>query len=144
MSDLHPLATAVSHPAPSRSKVPGWRIALGLMLAPAVFSLQVVVSYVVAAVGCGASDDARPILIAVNLLAVVLTFGGASIAFANYRATRHEKAGGSSRTEEIGEGRTRFLAYFGLCASSVFGLAVLLQLTAVLIVSTCLGFASFT
>lgn len=144
MSDLHPLATAVSHPAPSRSKVPGWRIALGLMLAPAAFSLQVVVSYIVTAVGCGASDDARPILIAVNLLAVALTFGGGAIAFANYRVTRDEKAGRSSRTEEIGEGRTRFLAYFGLCASSVFGLAVLLQLTAVLIVSTCLGFASFT
>lgn len=142
MTALHPLATAVDHPSPAKGKLPAWRLVAGLLLAPAAFSVQVVASYVVAALGCGEEGAPRVLLIIVNLIAVAATFGGAGVAIANFRATRDEKNGGHSRLQEVGEGRTRFLAYFGVCASLLFGLAVLVQLTSIFTVSQCLGFAS--
>ncbi|MBV1691375.1 hypothetical protein KRR38_27750 [Novosphingobium sp. G106] len=143
MSDLHPLARAVSHPSPGKRDVALWRIVGGVTLAPAAFSLQVVASYVVAANGCGAGRPPNFWLVAINLAALTATIVGMGIAIANYRETRGEKRGDQKCVQEIGEGRTRFLAYCGLCASAIFGLAVVVQLTAIFTLSACLGFASF-
>jgi len=142
MSDLHPLATAVEHPSPAKGTLPRWRIITGLLLAPAAFSTQVVASYVIAALRCDVGSAPRILLILLNLMAVAATFGGAAIAIANFRATRDEKGGDHSRLQEVGDGRTRFLAYFGACASVLFGLAVLVQLTSIITLSRCVGFAS--
>lgn len=142
MSELHPLATAVEHPSPAKGSLPRWRVLSGLLLAPAAFSTQVVASYVIAALGCDGETGPRFLLVLVNLIAVAATFGGAAIAIGNFRATRHEKGGDHGHLQEVGEGRTRFLAYFGVCASVLFGLAVLVQLTSILTLSQCVGFTS--
>ncbi len=144
MSDLHPLARAVSHPSPARGDLPRWRVIAGMTLAPAAFAIQVIASYVIAANSCGLGGAPDATLIAVNLIALAITVTSLLIAFANFRATRAEKSGGHKKVQEIGEGRTRFLAYCGLCASGIFGLAVIVQLTSILTLSTCLGTASFT
>ena len=144
MSDLHPLARAISHPSPSRDALPGWRIIAGVTLAPAAFALQVVASYIVAADACGAGRAPSLSLVIINLVALVVTVAALLIAVANFRATRAEKPGGQQDVQEIGEGRTRFLAYCGLCASGIFGLAVIVQLTSILTLSACLGNPSFT
>ncbi len=143
MSDLHPLARAVSHPSPGKSDVSMWRIIGGVTLAPFAFSLQVIASYVIAANGCGAGAAPSGWLVAINLVALTATIAGITLAIANFRATQDEKAGGQKRVQEIGEGRTRFLAYCGLCGSAIFGLAVIVQLTAIFTLSACLGLASF-
>lgn len=143
MSDLHPLARAVSHPSPSKREVPVWRIIAGLALSPSAFLMQVIASYGVAANGCDAGAAPKLWLMAINLVALAATIAGMTIAIANFRATRDEKEGGQKRLQEVGEGRSRFLAYCGLCASAIFGLAVIVQLTAIFTLSACLGFASF-
>jgi hypothetical protein len=144
MSDLHALARAVSHPSPGKGTLPRWRILAGVTLAPAAFALQVVASYIVAADACGAGRAPDLSLVMINLVALVVTVAGFLIAVANFRATRAEKPGSHHDIQEIGEGRTRFLAYCGLCASGIFGLAVIVQLTSILTLSACLGTASFT
>jgi len=144
MTDLHPLARAVSHPSPAKGDLPRWRVMAGVTLAPAAFSLQVIASYVVAADRCAVSDAPALSLVAINLLALLAVLTGLGIAIANFSATRSEKSGGHQATQEIGEGRTRFLAYCGLCASAIFGLAVIVQLTSILTLSACLGVASYT
>lgn len=143
MSDLHPLARAVSHPSPGKRDVPSWRLIAGVTLAPAAFSLQVIVSYVVAANGCDAGSAPSIWLVAINVVALVATIAGIAVSIADYRATRDEKEGDQKRVQDVGEGRSRFLAYCGLCASAIFGLAVIVQLTAIFTLSACLGFASF-
>ncbi|MEO6092800.1 MAG: hypothetical protein ABIT04_09475 [Novosphingobium sp.] len=143
MSDLHPLARAISHPSPGRRDVGMWRTIGGVTLAPIAFSLQVIASYVVAANGCGAGNAPSGWLVAINLAALAATIAGMALAIANFRATRDEKEGGHKHVQEIGEGRTRFLAYCGLCTSAIFGLAVIVQLTAITTLSACPGFASF-
>ncbi|MEO7680481.1 MAG: hypothetical protein ABIS14_07280 [Sphingomonas sp.] len=144
MNDLHPLAQAVSHPSPAKGNLPRWRVIAGVTLAPAAFALQVVASYIVAADACGAGRAPDLSLVVINLVALIATVAGLLVAIANFRATRAEKPGGHQDVQEIGEGRTRFLAYCGLCASGIFGLAVIIQLTSILTLSSCLGTASFT
>lgn len=144
MSDLHPLARAVEHPSPGKRIIPVWRLVVGVILAPSAFALQVVVSYVVAANGCAAGGGPSGWLLPINLAALAATIAGFVIAITNFQATREEKPGGHRRMQEVGEGRTRFLAYCGLCASAIFGLAVIVQFTAILTLSACLGFAPYT
>ncbi|HSQ95764.1 MAG TPA: hypothetical protein VLM18_06700 [Croceibacterium sp.] len=143
MSELHPLADAVSHPSPGKREVPLWRMLAGVLLAPSAFSLQVVTSYVIAANGCAAGSSPSGWLAAINLLAFAAVVAGMGIAIANFRATQSEKQGGQKRAQEVCEGRSRFIAFCGLCASAIFGLAVIVQLTAILTLSSCVGFASF-
>lgn len=144
MTGLHPLARAVSHPSPARGVLPRWRAIAGVTLGPGAFSVQVVASYVVAANRCSAGGAPDFWLVAINLVALALVMTGLGVAIVNFRATRGEKSGDHQALQEVGEGRTRFLAYCGLCASAIFCLAVIVQLTAILTLSACLGIASYT
>ena len=139
MTALHRLAQEVRHPAPARSEVPLWRMLAALMLAPASFSLQIVVSYVVAADLCPAGVDPRGWLLMVNGLAVVGVLGGWGLAYWNWKRTRGEKEGGAARMAEEGEGRTRFLALCALWASTLFLLSLVVELTAILMLGPCAG-----
>lgn len=139
MSDLHPLARAVSHPSPLKGSLPRWRVVLGLVLAPLAFAAQVVVSYAVAADTCVREGASQLGIAAVNLLALVAIVAGLLLSIGNYRRTRGEGAGNHRKVQSEGDGRTRFLAYCGLCSSGVFALAVIVQLTSVFVLHRCLG-----
>ena len=142
MSEIDRLTQSVDHPAPKRGELPRWRILAGLLLAPLAFSLQIVASYVVAALGCDAGRQPHLILYAIVIGAVVTMIAGLLIALANFRATRDEAGGSHQATQDKGDGRTRFLAYFGLCASAVFALAALVQLSSIITLAACVGFSS--
>ena len=143
MSQLHPLAPAVEHPSPAKHRLAPWRTIAGIALAPVAFVLQVTASYVVAALGCSASHAPANWLIGIDVFALGMTVAGIVIAAGNFRWTRNEKDGGQQQLQEVGEGRTRFLAYCGLCTSAMFSLGVIVQLLAIVMVSACVGFASF-
>ena len=138
MSELDRLTGALSHPAPARHKVAAWRLIFGLVLAPASFLVQIVGSYVVAARACDLGSNPRDWTIAINSVAVIGSLAGMWFAWHAFQATRHEKDGGAQHALDTGEGRTRFIAGCGFAESSIFLLAVVLGLTAVLTVSQCL------
>jgi hypothetical protein len=142
MSQLHALAQAVDHPAPARGSVPRWRLIASMALAPVSFAAQVVCSYVVASVLCREGAPPQAILLVINALAIVVAVAGFVLSVSSWRATRGEKPGGARATIDIGEGRTRFLALCGLWGSSIFLLAVLLDLTAIAAFSACPGAAA--
>lgn len=144
MSGLPAMASTGGNPSPAKNNLARWRVIAGVTLAPVAFAAQVVASYVIAANMCATTFAPAPTLVIVNVTALAITASGLIIAILNFRATVGEKAGGQRHVQEIGEGRTRFLAYCGLCASGIFGLAVIVQLTSILTLSTCLGTASFT
>lgn len=140
MSELHPLARAVEHPSAAKGTLSRWRIVTGLTLAPAAYALLVISGYMVAANECGAGQQPSVAIKLVDFVAIAAIATGLLISFANFRATRKEAGGGHAETQDIGEGRTRFLAYAGLCASGIFGLAVLIHLTSIFVLDRCLGF----
>ncbi len=139
MSDLGQLARAVEHPSPGRRKVAAWELLVGLLLAPASFSLQVVGSYVVSSRQCASGSDPRTFVVVLNLLAVVGAVVGMACAYDAFRKTCREKKGGTPHAVETGEGRTRFVAACALAESTIFLLAVVLGLTAVLTLWHCLS-----
>lgn len=139
MSALHPLTDAVDHPAPARDRLPRWRLIAGLMLAPGAYALLVVLGYGISASAC--ADQLRPgtpvlVLTALALAAIV---AGLALSLGTFRRTRDEGEHGHAGTQDRGDGRTRFLAYAGLCGSGLFVLALLVQLTAFVLLGQCLG-----
>ena len=140
MSSLHPLADAVNDPAPHGDAVSPWTMAGGLFLAPTAFTVQVVGSYVLAALGCGASVNPFVWLVALNVVCVAATGWGLVLAYRAWKRARSEKEGDVHDLAETGEGRTRFLALFAICSTTVFAMAVLLDLTAIVMLNRCLGY----
>jgi hypothetical protein len=140
VSELHPLARAVEHPSSAKGTLARWRIVTGLVLAPAAYALLVISGYTIAANECSAGAHPSVTLRLVDFVAIAAIATGLLISLINFRTTRTEAGGGHSATQDIGEGRTRFLAYAGLCASGIFGLAVLIHLTTIFVLDRCLGF----
>ena len=113
MSVLHELAGGVAHPAPQRRSVPLWRLLTALLLAPASFSTQVLVDYVIAADSCTLHDRPAAALVAITVMTFVGAMAGLAMAVVLWRTVRDEKGGSHARAAEVGEGRTRFIV---LCA----------------------------
>jgi hypothetical protein len=137
MNALDRLTEATSHPSPERAKGPWWQLAAALLPAPVAYSAQIVGSYAFAAEACSLGYRPASTLIVLNVVAVLVAVGGFAMSVLMWRRTRGEKAGGGLRAAEVGEGRTRFLALCGLWSSSIFMLAVLLELVAVFMLAGC-------
>ncbi len=142
MADLHPLVRSVEHPDTGRQRVASWRLIAGALLAPTGYSAQVLVSYIVAANGCKSGSAPHFWLVAVNLLALAAIVAGLVISVGNYRRTRGKRDGGHRQVQSTGDGRTPFLAYCGLCSSAIFALAVIVQLTSVILLGSCIGLSA--
>jgi hypothetical protein len=69
-------------------------------------------------------DWLRLLLIAVDLASIAISVAAALIALRSWRATSQEMAEVGSPLVEIGEGRTRFLAGWGLIIAIGFLVAV--------------------
>ena len=139
MSAIGDLEREVAHPAPGRRLVAGWELLVGLLLAPASFASQIIVSYVVTSRSCSAGTDPRSFVVALNIAATIGAVAGMAVAYHAFQKTRSEKKGLTEHAVETGEGRTRFIAACALAESAIFLLAVILGLTAMLTLSHCLS-----
>jgi hypothetical protein len=145
--------TAVSesqHPAPERGKVSTGALLGALFASPVAWDLQLIVNYGLAAHACYPADvplhevapgfhAARTIVLLINLLAAVLALAGAGLSYQHWRATRAEQRGDAEHAVESGEGRTRFLALWGVMAGLGFFIGILFNTLALLMVPTCAG-----
>jgi len=139
MTRLHPLAPALSHPSPARAEVSPLRLIAGALLAPIGYGAQVVIGYTIGAVGCARQLASWPVLLVVTVVALAAIFAGLAVSIGNFRRTRHEAEGDHARLQDRGEGRTRFLAYCGLCSSGIFASAALVQLASMIVLHQCVG-----
>ena len=141
MTALHPLSDDVSHPSPHRDRVATWKVWCGLLLAPLAFSLQVVASYIIASDLCSANAVPLRYLIVTCVLTSALACVGVGLAWTSWRRTRDEASGDMTQLADRGDGRTRFMALFGLTGSSLFLFGILLQIAAFALFGPCVGFA---
>jgi lysylphosphatidylglycerol synthetase-like protein (DUF2156 family) len=139
--DVQQLSPA--HPAPSRHKVAPWRIWTGILLAPLAFVTLVITSYSVSARGCEQSAAPAPWLIAINVIVLAAIVASVIMNLQNARATHGERCNSNAELHDVGEGRTQFLAHYGLLTSILFAVAVIVQLTAILLVHSCIGVTPF-
>jgi hypothetical protein len=145
--------TAVSesqHPAPQRGNVSTAALLGALFASPLAWGLQLVINYSLAAHACYPGHiplhdvapgfhSARTIVLLLNLLAAAIALAGAGLSYQHWQATRMEQRGDAEHAVESGEGRTRFLALWGVMAGLGFFIGILFNTLALLMVPTCAG-----
>jgi hypothetical protein len=121
-------AHAPPHPSPHRHRVPVVLVFAGFLTGPIAWALAMMASYGFAShwcfpgsqrltgpmVGWGGVSVLIPVL---YIAAIVVTAAAAAISYRTWSITRTEAAG---HALDIGEGRTRFLAAWGLMTSATF------------------------
>ena len=135
-----------AHPAPHRH----WarRAELGFAnLAPLLaWSLHLVINYAFASWSCYPDRTPRTspllsglwtLLVAVDAASLVISAVATLVAYRIWQATAEEMQDTRSPLGETGEGRTRFLAIWGVLIGSGFFLAVLFDFVGLWIVPIC-------
>jgi hypothetical protein len=150
MMDQTMSATSPEHPSPHRERVNLALLLFGVFAGPVAWSAQLVANYILAVDPCfltrvvrtepvlRASSDWPAILI-VNLVAALLAIAGGIISLRLWRESRHEHPGTASHAVEVGEGRTRFLALWGVMTGFGFLAAILFDTIALFLVPRCSG-----
>lgn len=141
MSDPAVLEQKVGHPSPGRFKLGVWRVFMPLVVSPVIFSAQVIGSFTVADSACTRSLFPLPALILFNLAAFALLLSLLLLSLVNHRSVGNENSANLKELHDLGDGRTAFLVQFGLSMNALYVAVSLIQLTAIALLGTCVGFA---
>jgi len=137
---------SIKHPAPHRHRVGLAALFFGLAAAPAAWNAQLLFSVGLSAHACYPRDEplALPIwsnlwaiLLAIGLVGIAVSIVGGLVSFRNWRLTFDEAPGSAHQLLDRGEGRTRFIAMFGILTSFLFALGLLFATAAVFLVPLC-------
>lgn len=139
---------SASHPAPERGHVDGRLLAFGLLGAPFAWALYILFDYGIASHACYPSDTplrtpmagwewVPPVLRIVNIAALVVAAVAVFVSYRNWTRTRGEAGGGQHRAVQTGEGRTRFLAVWGMWGGLWFVANIAFATIAVFAVPLC-------
>jgi hypothetical protein len=137
---------SIKHPAPHRHRVGLAALFFGLGAAPFAWNAQLLFSVALSAHACYPRDVpmALPIwsglwwiLLAIGLAGIVLAIAGGLVSWRSWRLTFDETSGSVHHLLDVGEGRTRFLAMFGILTSFLFALGLLFATAAVFVVPLC-------
>lgn len=133
----------IGHPAPQRHQARPLSLLLALIGAPAGWTVQLLFGFASTSYLC-TGQAARavptwldPAVIGLNLTALATSVAALMVALALVRRTAHEHRQRSGGIMEAGEGRTRFLAVWGVCISIVFFVATLANSFSLFLVSSC-------
>ena len=119
----------IGHPAPHRDRVHQHLLALSLLLAPIAWSLQLLMSFGFSSYACRPERMASAswlhwLLPTANVLGLLAAALAIALAVSSLRETRGEHEDQAGSMLDAGEGRTRFLALWGLWMGVVFLLAI--------------------
>ena len=135
-----------THPAPHRHRVEFWILLFGAAAAPLIWMGHLWLSYGLSSRTCFPGDLAnagvsgaglRDALLVFDAGAIIVSLIGLAVSYRTWRATRAEARGRAEQAIEVGEGRTRFLAIWGMISSSMFLIAVLFAAIASIMVPLC-------
>ncbi|CCD87268.1 conserved membrane protein of unknown function [Bradyrhizobium sp. ORS 285] len=145
MADVE-TAVHQGHPAPHRHRFGlGWLL-FALFAPPIGWSLHLISNYALASHNCYPIDVPKsPVspgllwtgLIAIDVVSLALSAASGLIAYSAWRASREEMAENRSHMIEAGEGRTRFLAVWGLLTSGLFFITVASDSASLWILRSC-------
>jgi hypothetical protein len=139
---------AQTHPSPHRHRASSARLLFAVAGAGAAWLVQLIVDYGLAAHRCYPHDTpltaaqaggglTDPLLAIFNLIAIGLAAAAGLMSYRLWQQTREEHPGSAGHLVEAGEGRTRFLAMWGLLAGIGFLVAIVFDTVAVFTVPRC-------
>ncbi len=129
------------HPAPHRYEVHPLALIFGLLAAPLAWSANLIIKYGLASYACfpGQSPLKTPstqfgwvasVLPLIDVVAFAISLAAIWISFRSLQQVKREMAGNVDALAEIGEGRTRFLALWGMWIGLLFALAIVFSFVA--------------
>jgi hypothetical protein len=139
--------TAVAHPSPHRHRVSFAALMFGMIAAPIFWLGHLMLSYGVSAVACYGSDHPtiiasatalRSALIVFDSIAIIAAIAGGIVSYMSWRRVRNEKEGDQRQALEIGDGRARFMALWGIMSSLWFLGAIVFSTIASVTVPLCI------
>ena len=142
------MTTLSAHPAPRRSAVPQWRLWFGLFGGPAAWSVQTIVAYALNAHACfprdvplanPTFDPVRVVTAAAMIALLMISLASLWVAYHAWRHTRNGGLGEHREVLEVGEGRTRFMAFAGVLLSSIFAFGILMNAIPIVALPACTG-----
>jgi hypothetical protein len=131
--------------APRRHEVGLLVLLAALVAAPTIWGLRLVLNFALASYFCFPGSIRHyalpgwtwPTLLGVDALALAVAVLAALASWRNWQASRDEAAAAGAPLIELGEGRTRFLALWGLMTGVGFAVAIGFDLVALWIVPVC-------
>ena len=135
-----------AHPSPQRHRVSLATLLFGACTAPLFWLGQLMLGYAVSAFACYPGDHPqvlvatgplRAALLAFDMVAIAATVAGGVVALWCLRQVRHEKGASKEAAMAIGEGRSRFMALWGVMSSMGFFCAILFGAIASISVPLC-------
>jgi hypothetical protein len=133
----------IGHPAPQRHQPHHISLLFALLGAPAGWTIQLLFGFGSTSYLCtGQARSAAPTwlapaLIGFSFAALAIAVAALVVALALVRRTTHEHRQRSGGIMDAGEGRTRFLAVWGVYISIVFFVATLANSFSLFLVSSC-------
>jgi hypothetical protein len=138
------------HPAPHRDKVSAFEGAFGLLGGPAAWFVQLCAGYGMASWPCFPLDEHHVLplsgyawtwaaIVAISIAAVVVALAAFAVSRRTYKRTRAEGHGDHRHVLEVGTGRTRFLAIWGMVLGASFAVATALTTVAFFVLPRCAG-----
>ena len=133
----------IGHPAPQRDEARPHQVLFTLLGAPAGWTAQLLFGFASTSYLCtGQAGIAvplwlKPAVIGLNVAALAIAAAALIVALALVRRTTHEHRQRSGGILDAGEGRTRFLAVWGVFTSIVFFVATLANSFSLFLVSSC-------
>jgi hypothetical protein len=143
-------ASLSHHPAPHRGRVSLVESVFGLLGGPGAWFIQLCTGYALASWPCFPMDERRLLPlpnyawtlqadIAVSIAAILIAAAAAIVSRNIFRRTRDEAKGDHQHLLEVGTGRTRFLAVWGMALGSVFALVSAITTIAFWVLPRCAG-----
>lgn len=146
MATEHLPAVSIDHPAPQRNRVGLAALFFGLGAAPFAWNMQLLIGTALSGHACYPRDVplALPIwsglwwlLLAIDVAGVVLAIAGGLVSWRSWRLTHDEASGSAHHLLDAGEGRTRFIAMFGILTSCLFTVGLVFASAALFVVPLC-------
>lgn len=133
-----------AHPAPHRGRASPVALWFAILAPPLAWALRLMINTVIAGQNCAGAEVRAvhasgrvPIMLAIDLAALSIAIAGGYVAFRCWQQTRAEAGEDTRRLLHLGEGRTRFLALCGLLTSSLFGVAVVVDMLSIILGPPC-------
>jgi hypothetical protein len=135
-----------AHPAPQRHHVSLIWLLVAILAPPVAWSAHLIINYIAATRACypdGAPQSAPSIhwlwllLIIIDVVSLTISAVAAAVAYRSWQTSAEEMAEHAPPLAETGEGRTRFLAIWGLLTGAGFFVAVIFDFVGIWILPIC-------
>jgi hypothetical protein len=140
--------TAKMHPAPQRERIGAFALLFAVLAPPLAWSIHLIVNFAFSSHACfpAAEPLNMPLaqfhwlwglLITIDIVSIAIGAVSIALAYRVWTDTLEERAESGPPLMEAGEGRTRFLAIWGILIGAGFVLAVVFDFVGLWILPIC-------